>query len=98
MATSETHEECIKRWEKTARGLLVGRKIVAARYMTAKEAKMYGWQKKCVVIQLDNDTLLFPSMDDEGNDGGALFTSSDEVPTLPVIRDYSMTPWANGDE
>jgi hypothetical protein len=88
MLNTESHEECVKRWEKSAIQLLVGRKIVSVRYMTHKEREAHGWTAKCVVIELDNGIKIYPSRDDEGNDAGALFTESDACPTLPVIRDY----------
>ena len=39
------------------------------------------------LVVLDDGSLLFPSMDDEGNDGGALFgqTKDGKEITLPVI-------------
>jgi hypothetical protein len=30
---------------------------------------------------------LTPSMDDEGNDAGAIFTNVTELPIIPVFRD-----------
>ena len=32
----------------------------------------FGWRYKCIVLTLDDNTLVFPSRDDEGNDAGAL--------------------------
>jgi hypothetical protein len=72
-------------WNDKAKALLVGRKIVAASYMTQEEADDMGWYSRPLVIQLDDGTLIFSSADDEGNNGGALFTSSDNVPVLPVL-------------
>lgn len=89
MSKTETHEECVKRWEKSCRGLLVGRKITTVRYMTQKECDALGWTAKCLVIELDNGIRIYPARDDEGNDAGAIFTESDTLPTIPVIRDYS---------
>lgn len=84
----ESHKECVDRWTASVKNLLVGRKITAVRYMTAKEVETLGWNSKGIVLQLDNGLLVFPSMDDEGNDAGALFTSDEKLPTIPVIRDY----------
>lgn len=84
----ETHAECVDRWTKEASDLLVGRKIVRVRYMTQEECDHLGWTAKGIVIHLDDGNLIYPSRDDEGNDAGALFTNSDELPTIPVIRDY----------
>jgi hypothetical protein len=34
---------------------------------------------------LDNGEMLYPSSDDEGNGAGALHTTIDELPIIPVI-------------
>jgi hypothetical protein len=50
--------------------------------------EMMGWYNKCVVIVLDDGTLVYPSKDDEGNDAGALFYQKDDTDdyVLPVLR------------
>jgi hypothetical protein len=72
-------------WTRTANRLLLNRKIVKVRYMSDEECEAIGFSSKCVVMQLDNGTLIYPSMDDEGNDAGALFSTSEEISTLPVL-------------
>jgi hypothetical protein len=72
-------------WEKAAQDLLVGRTIVAARYLDKKEATRLGWHTRSVIFELDDGTLLWPSMDDEGNGAGAMFTTDRNQPTLPVL-------------
>jgi len=62
-----------KRWTEHARKHFVGRKIVGARYLSQEEADDMGWYKRPIVLQLDNGSLFYPSMDDEGNNGGTLF-------------------------
>ena len=74
-----------KVWGDRAAKLLVGRKIVAARYMTPEDMDGLGWDRKALVLELDDGHLLFPSSDDEGNDAGALFTTYEECDTFPVI-------------
>jgi len=65
---------------------LVGRTITQVRYMSEEETKDMGWYKRPLVINLDDGTMLIPSMDDEGNDGGALFgQNKDEDLTFGVI-------------
>lgn len=57
----------------TASGL-VGRRITAITRLSEDEAKTEGWEQQIVTcIVLDDDTHLFPSGDEEGNFGGALF-------------------------
>lgn len=77
-----------KYWTDFAKQHLVGRKIVAARYMTDKEVNDMGWGCKPVVFQLDDGSVWFPSQDDEGNGPGALFgqiPKEDSITTLPVL-------------
>ena len=79
------------RWNKEAARHLLGRTIKGVRYMTAAEAEQMGWDNRPVVLELDNGALFWPSRDDEGNDGGALFGtpgpgSDGKDITLPVLR------------
>ena len=73
-------------WTKTAEKQLLGRKIVKVRYMSKEEAEDMDWSSRPVVLQLDDGNIIYPSKDDEGNDGGALFTNNEEEPILPVLR------------
>lgn len=75
-----------KIWTDVAKKQLLGRKIVHVRYMSQAEADDMGFYSRPIVLQLDDGNLIFPSADDEGNDGGALFTNDKETPTLPVLR------------
>jgi hypothetical protein len=77
-------EDREKYWQDRINEVLVGRTIVKARYMTDEEQEYFGWYSKSIVIELDNGDLLFPSRDDEGNDAGALFTTNESAPVLPV--------------
>lgn len=72
-------------WLKKIEKLLLGRTIKLVRYMTNEEANEFGWYRRAVVIQLNDGTCIYPSRDDEGNDAGALFTTSEELPTIPVF-------------
>ena len=74
-----------KRWTDIAKKQLLGRKIVKVRYLSDKEANEMGWYSRPVVIQLDDGNIVFPSQDEEGNDGGALFTNNKENSILPVL-------------
>lgn len=79
-------EDTTKHWTAVASKLLRGRMITGVRYMTPKEAERLMWSTRSVVLELDNGMLIYPSHDDEGNDAGAMFTTSKTVPTLPVLR------------
>ena len=72
-------------WIKRISKLLVGKKIVKIQYMTKKDAEEQGRYRRPIQIKLENGTWLTPSQDDEGNDGGSLFTNSKDLPTIPVI-------------
>jgi hypothetical protein len=74
-----------KRWTEIAKAQVLGRRIVAVRYMTEAEAKEYDWYNRPVVLVLDDGNKLIPSADDEGNNGGAIFTDK-EPGVLPVMR------------
>ena len=70
-------------FKQSAEKLLLGRRIKEVRYMTAEEAGELYWTKRPLVIILDNGSYLFPSADEEGNNGGALFVNqSDIVPSI----------------
>jgi hypothetical protein len=73
------------RWEQIARQLLLNKKIVDVRYLTKDEAEDLGWNERVVAFQTEDGLWFFPSRDDEGNGGGALFTSDDKDSCLPVI-------------
>ena len=77
--------ETEKRWTKIASDMLLNRKIVAVRYLTAKAIEQHGWYSRGVVITLDNGLSIYPSKDDEGNDAGALFTTDKDNDVLPVL-------------
>ena len=74
-----------KGWNEVAQKLLLGKKIVNVRYMTKEEMAQMGWYVRTVAFQTEDGLWFFPSRDDEGNDGGALFTSDDEHSCLPVM-------------
>jgi hypothetical protein len=84
----KTDELTVKMCTTTAQRVLLGRTIKKVRYMTEKEANHLMWNKRPLVIELDNGTIAYFSMDDEGNDGGSLFYLDnvgkgwDVIPTL----------------
>ena len=74
-----------KYWTKEVAKRLEGRTIVKIEYMPEKEVEEWMWYKTPVVIHLDDGGMLIPSMDDEGNDGGAIITNYEKLGTIPVI-------------
>ena len=86
-----------KQWTNKITNLLVGREIISVRYMTDKEVEELGWYSKSICLLLRDvrpinkkgdrrpDVIIYPSMDDEGNNAGAILTTDDDLCTIPVI-------------
>ncbi len=75
-------------WHKKAEERLLGRQIVALRWISTKEAEAMDWDSRPIVLELDNGTFLIPQSDDEGNNGGALWIHQDhqdEWNVMPVM-------------
>ena len=83
--TSSEWKVMKKRWQDKAEKILLGKHIVKVEWMTDKECEEMMWSSKPVCFQLDDGTWLYPSQDDEGNNGGALFTTSKVESCLPVM-------------
>ena len=75
-----------KYWLGEAKKLLLHKRIVNVRYLTQEEADDMGWDDRSIAFQTHDGLWFFPSRDDEGNGGGALFTSEGGVGCLPVMR------------
>ena len=74
-------------WIAKAEKLLLGRTIVKIEWMSSEETEDTGWYKRPVCLQLDDKSWIFPVMDDEGNDGGALnYYRAGKTEVLPVIN------------
>ena len=67
-------EKQIREDEKKKIKFLEGRTIKEVRYLTAYETHKFGWTKRAVVLILDNGDFITPSIDEEGNESGVLFT------------------------
>jgi hypothetical protein len=64
---------------------LKGKTIKTCRYMTDAEMQKFGWYKCPLMILFTDGTVLYASTDDEGNDGGALFTTIKGLEVIPTI-------------
>ena len=86
----KTQEEISTYWVNKCNSILKGRTIVNVRYLNDDEMELMMWSKRPIVFVLDNGTLCFPSMDDEGNNGGTLFYQEQgkELDVLPVLSSY----------
>lgn len=78
-----------ERWEKASTDFLAGKTVERVRYMTPEEVENFGFNAAAPVIEFTDGSWILASRDDEGNDAGALFTSSESLDTIPVIRSYS---------
>lgn len=74
-----------KKWADKAAKHLVGKTISNVRYLTDDELQDLGWYHRSLVIFFNDNSYIFSSADDEGNDAGALFTGFDDLQTIPVI-------------
>ena len=74
------------KWNEACSKFLVGKTVDEVRYMTKDEAKDMDWYSRPLVIFFTDGSHMFSSSDDEGNDGGSLFTSDDDLPCIPVMR------------
>jgi len=70
---NESPKDRKARWNAEASKALVGKRIVAVRWLTDQEVKTLGWYQSAICLHLDDGTVIFPSQDDEGNGAGALF-------------------------
>lgn len=80
-----TEDELRKVWADRATKHLLGKTIAHVRYLSDEERDAMGWYSSALVIFFTDGSHIFPSQDDEGNDAGALFTSFDDLDTIPVI-------------
>lgn len=74
------------RWLSIAKEQLLNRKIVGVRYLGNEERDALGWSSRTIVLILDDGNLLFPASDEEGNDGGVLFTNNEMHGTIPSLH------------
>jgi hypothetical protein len=72
-------------WNKKVKEFLVGKTIKSVRYMTDAEMEDFMWYKKPVIIDFTDGSYMIPQSDDEGNNGGSLYTSDAELGVIPTI-------------
>ena len=83
--TSSEWKVMKKRWQDKAEKILLGKHIIKEEWMTDEECEDLGWNKRPIQIHLDSGAILSPQADDEGNDGGALFTGWKDESLAPVL-------------
>ena len=72
-------------WNKKVSDFLVGKTIKSVRYMTDAEMEDFMWYRKPVIIDFTDGSWIIPQSDDEGNNGGALYTSDKKLGVIPAI-------------
>jgi hypothetical protein len=75
----------IKKWEDRCSAILVGKTIKYVRYQYTTEMKDMGWSKKSLIIFFTDGSYIFPAMDDEANNAGAILTSFKGLEGIPTI-------------
>jgi hypothetical protein len=81
-----TREQLDTHWLEVAKKQLLFKRIVNVRYLTEEESENMGWSGRPIAFQLNDGNWIYPSADDEGNEGGVLFTSDDKDQILPLLR------------
>ena len=80
---------CRKYWNEKGQSILQGATIKYVRYFTKKESDDMMWYSQPIALLLKKgkkEFWVYPSADDEGNDGGALFMNNEEG-CMPVMRE-----------
>lgn len=72
-------------WTGKVKKALLGKKIVKVEFMHQDSVTKNMWYKRPVCLLLDDGNWIYPMMDDEGNDGGAMGTTFDKLETIPVL-------------
>ena len=72
-------------WLRSTADVLVGKVITTVRYLTEEEREYLGFHYRCIVLVLDDHTLVYPSQDEEGNEAGVLCTTHRALPTIPKL-------------
>ena len=73
------------KWEKAVADKLVGKTIKSVEFMSAESAEEWMWSKRPLQILLSDGHQLIISQDDEGNNGGSIFTTYEDLPVIPVL-------------
>jgi hypothetical protein len=74
-----------EKWNKKVGDFLIGKTIKSVRYMTNEEMEDFMWYRKPVIIDFTDGSWIIPQSDDEGNNGGALYTSDEKMSIIPAI-------------
>jgi len=70
-------------WSGDATKIFKGKTVAKIRYTSDYETEELGWYQNTPVIMFEDGSWILASSDDEGNQGGAFFTSSDKMEVIP---------------
>jgi len=74
-----------KKWTADVAAKLVGKTIESVSFMSEETANEWDWYHRPLQINLSDGHQLIISKDDEGNDGGSILTSYEDLPTIPTL-------------
>jgi hypothetical protein len=81
-----TNAELREHWGNLASNFLVGKTIRRVRYLNDRETEDIGWTKSGLVIEFTDGHWIIAMSDDEGNEAGSIWTSSQsEINVIPTI-------------
>jgi hypothetical protein len=81
-----TNAELREHWGNLASNFLVGKTIRRVRYLNDRETEDIGWTKSGLVIEFTDGHWVLAMADDEGNEAGSVWTSSQsEINVIPTI-------------
>ena len=72
-------------WTELTAKHLVRKKIIKVEYFPKDKMDDMMWHSRPITLHLDDGSIITPQMDDEGNDGGAMLTTFEDLGTIPVI-------------
>ena len=74
----------MRNWSGDATKIFKGKVVERIEYLTDEEVDEMMWDSRAPVIIFTDGHWMIASMDDEGNNAGALFTSSKQMTVIPV--------------
>lgn len=78
-----------QRIEKKLKDLLLDAKVIGIEYLNPHEVDEMAWDKKpiCITLKTKDGAIvhLIPQSDDEGNNGGAMYTNLRDMPIIPTL-------------
>jgi hypothetical protein len=81
-----SNAELREHWGNLASNFLVGKIIRRVRYLDDREREDIGWDKSGLVIEFNDGHWIIAMRDDEGNEAGSIWTSSQsKINVIPTI-------------